>query len=71
MYPQNSNPQKEKEGGIRISAELVNSQTFHNNIMVDVKFRQLLKALVNKLITYMQSSISIGSEGEDILVNNN
>ena len=39
--------------------------------MVDVKFRQLLKALVNKLITYMQSSISIGSEGEDILVNNN
>ena len=42
----------ERDGGDnRIITELVNSQTFHNSRMANEQFRQLLQALVNKLIT--------------------
>ena len=42
----------ERDGGDnRINTELVNSQTFHNSRMANEQFRQLLQALVNKVIT--------------------
>ena len=51
----------------RINTELVNSQKFHNNRLADEQFRQLLQALVDKLITNIQPSIFTGAEEKDIL----
>ena len=61
VHLENSNPQKEKEWVIEL---ILNSQTFHNNRIADEQFRQILQALLDKVIINMQPSIFSGAKGE-------